>query len=247
MTNPASATVTQVNAWAVNVTSRASFDYFVDATAGSAIKTDDLIVLASLESDKSYCVGIARAYRVRVTDTETTIFFNAYKKTSPKLEIPMLSVIEPSKFTALRLDWEKLRSFFDQNGIDHESIPAITGESLPDQAYIRKLLSISAIDDLRGPALGPNEEIVGMSVRDRYLVGKLAPRVGLESDFIEGLQGPTAENPVESESVVPLGLKPFEEQGSGKEKAARRRMPGEEFNSATGKSDSSLQQQSDDA
>ena len=32
------------------------------------------------------------------------------------------------------------------------------------------------MDDLLGPANGPHEQIVDMGVRDRYLVGKLAPR-----------------------------------------------------------------------
>lgn len=40
---------------------------------------------------------------------------------------------------------------------------------------MRELLQLAVIDDLLGPADGPVEEIVGMSVRDRYLVGKLAP------------------------------------------------------------------------
>src|SRR6185437_12839079 len=86
-------------------------------------------------------------------------------------------------------------------------------------------------------ACGPEEEIVGMSVRDRYLVGKLAPRVGLEDgNFIEGLQGPTAD--VESTGDMKLiDLKPFEEENTGAKKAARRRLPGEEFSTACGASD----------
>ena len=36
------------------------------------------------------------------------------------------------------------------------------------------------MDDLLGPANGPNKLIKDMSVRDRYLVGKLAPRETLD-------------------------------------------------------------------
>src|SRR3546814_3306106 len=45
-----------------------------------------------------------------------------------------------------------------------------------DAAYVRELLELATRDDLLGPANGPAELIVDMSVRDRYLVGKLAPR-----------------------------------------------------------------------
>lgn len=41
---------------------------------------------------------------------------------------------------------------------------------------LRKLRSFNPrLSSLLGPADGPHEEIVGMSVRDRYLIGKLAP------------------------------------------------------------------------
>ena len=57
-------------------------------------------------------------------------------------------------------------------------------DKLPDlhdnastQNYIRDLLEISVTDDLLGPAQGPEEDIIGMSVRDRYLVGKLSPKI----------------------------------------------------------------------
>ena len=44
-----------------------------------------------------------------------------------------------------------------------------------DVGYVRDLLELAVRDDLLGPAAGPHELIKDMSVRDRYLVGKLAP------------------------------------------------------------------------
>ncbi|MGK1418593.1 DISARM system helicase DrmA, partial [Klebsiella pneumoniae] len=52
--------------------------------------------------------------------------------------------------------------------------------TIEDQTYIRELLQLAVMDDLLGPAAGPNELIVDMGVRDRYLVGKLAPREAAE-------------------------------------------------------------------
>ena len=46
---------------------------------------------------------------------------------------------------------------------------------IKDATYIRELLELAVRDDLLGPAQGPFEEIIDMSVRDRYLVGKIAP------------------------------------------------------------------------
>ena len=52
-----------------------------------------------------------------------------------------------------------------------EDIPIIE-----DARYVRELLELAVRDDLLGPAGGPNEYVVDMSVRGRSLVGKLAPR-----------------------------------------------------------------------
>jgi hypothetical protein len=60
-------------------------------------------------------------------------------------------------------------------GAPFASLPILTGNTKEEQAYVRELLRLAAVDDLLGPANGPREEIVGMSVRDRYLVGKLSP------------------------------------------------------------------------
>ena len=54
-----------------------------------------------------------------------------------------------------------------------EMVPAENDEN---RVYVRKLLETIVTDDLLGPAQGPEEEIVGMSVRDRYILGRLGPR-----------------------------------------------------------------------
>ncbi|MCC6899954.1 MAG: hypothetical protein IT377_13320 [Polyangiaceae bacterium] len=58
---------------------------------------------------------------------------------------------------------------------------------LPEK--LRALLEERVIADLLGPAGGPEEEIVEGSVRDRYLVGMLAPRrVRIEPEQVDGVE-----------------------------------------------------------
>jgi hypothetical protein len=49
-------------------------------------------------------------------------------------------------------------------------------QSLPSPMKIREKLEPMVLKDLLGPVGGPEEEIDEPSVRDRYLVGMLAPK-----------------------------------------------------------------------
>lgn len=76
------------------------------------------------------------------------------------------------------------------------SVPVIVSEPTrksrpPSDHDLRELLHDAVVRDLLGPASGPDEEILGTSVRDRYLVGKLAPR---ESPIDEADTGDLAES-----------------------------------------------------
>jgi hypothetical protein len=51
-----------------------------------------------------------------------------------------------------------------------------TLQSIPSPTKIREELERMVLLDLLGPVAGPDEEIYEPSVRDRYLVGMLAPR-----------------------------------------------------------------------
>ena len=108
------------------------------------------------------------------------------------------------------------------------ALPKLTGGTLDDipligdQAYIRELLQLAVMDDLLGPANGPHEQIVDMGVRDRYLVGKLAPREAPDGG-IEGLEGPLVTE--------------AEEEPEDLEVHHGRHDPGAEFDSTTGRVD----------
>jgi hypothetical protein len=69
------------------------------------------------------------------------------------------------------------------------------------------------MDDLLGPANGPEEEVVGMGVRDRYLVGKLAPKdtaVAEEDEEDLGTEGEDEGEkdaaPSQNQSLVPSSI-----------------------------------------
>src|SRR5271157_3341184 len=48
--------------------------------------------------------------------------------------------------------------------------------AFPTPRQLRAMLEEMVVGDLLGPAGGPDEELVERNVRDRYLVGVLAPR-----------------------------------------------------------------------
>jgi hypothetical protein len=48
--------------------------------------------------------------------------------------------------------------------------------STPSPVALRAMLEEMVVGDLLGPAGGPDEELTERNVRDRYLVGVLAPR-----------------------------------------------------------------------
>ena len=71
-----------------------------------------------------------------------------------------------------RLPWEDFLRARPLLGVENPDTVPLSN----DVTYVQDLLELSVRDDLLGPAEGPHELIKDMSVRDRYLVGKLAPR-----------------------------------------------------------------------
>ncbi|TZG28795.1 DISARM system helicase DrmA [Sphingomonas montanisoli] len=125
-------------------------------------------VVSTGEDDMLMHVG--RVFRMRSEAGSTTIYFSHVyaltAETSPSdlgltLPVGQIARLLPENFSAVMA----------RAGITTADIPLVQ-----DAAYTRDLLEIAVRDDLLGPAGGPDELIKDMSVRDRYLVGKLAPR-----------------------------------------------------------------------
>ncbi len=176
------------------------------------IADDDWVLILNTTA---HITRVGRVLRVR-SDLETaTIYFDRMLLVDPAVSIGLTSLTPPSTGSIGRIQWTDFL----------ESLPKALQKTIAevptieDQAYIRELLQLAVMDDLLGPADGPRERIVDMGVRDRYLVGKLAPREAAQGG-IEGLDGPLANDDTEE---------PTEARAPG------RHEPGAEFGTATGR------------
>lgn len=153
---------------------------------------------------------VSRILRVRSDLENTTLYFDRQLELESSVLLASTGLTAPTG-KLQRLPWDEFIGLsgnpFNQGTDD---IPPIE-----DQAYIRELLQLAVTDDLLGPANGPHEQIFDMSVRDRYLVGKLAPRE-------------MAERTGEA-AVMQDADEPSEEMAPGSHD------PGAEFSSTTGK------------
>ncbi|SMF06486.1 Helicase conserved C-terminal domain-containing protein [Alteromonadaceae bacterium Bs31] len=197
-----------------------------EITKYQAIRKDDWILILNNDTD---AIAVGRVYRIRSSLENTVFYFDKHLTFDTPCSL-FGSTISPGSTRVARLPWSDFI----------EGLPKVSGNTIADVpriganndthevAYIRELLQLAVMDDLLGPANGPREEIVDMSVRDRYLVGKLAPRDSKKDGGIEGLDGPLAseagDEPEETTEVI--------------DKKAPSRLshePGAEFNSTTGK------------
>lgn len=232
------------NAWVALLGDRVRLDDFSLTVMGSAdggakVAEGDGFAVLRKDADRCVILAFARIYHVRLTADATTFFFDGIVGLDAPRDAASLGMAAPSTDALIsRLDWSPFENALKTvAGIEFAGIPIIKGQSAREQAYIRDLLQLAVIDDILGPASGPREEIVGMSVRDRYLVGKLAPRTAGEDESIEGLQGPAALDEGVGDGEAPTDLRPLEEVGSGRDKGGRRLVPGEEFSTSKGSID----------
>lgn len=175
------------NAWLIKLTHDKTFDRYE-----LTISDDGKIELPNIEENDAFMivdesntlVAFARVYRIRETIRSTTYHFDIVQRPEPLQPLSSFDISPlPEGAIMRRMEWDKLdaacwkiyqRSF---HNLPKLAAPNADGKiDVHEHAYVRKLLELAVADDLLGPAMGPHEEVVGMSVRDRYLVGKLAPR-----------------------------------------------------------------------
>lgn len=134
-------------------------------------KGDGLLLVA-----QGVFVGVGRVYRVRSTPAGIAVYLDAFARATASDLPSTLGIWANSGSTMARVEWREFEEAVARlTGEDFSRMPNLSGQTKAEQAYVRELLRLAVVDDLLGPANGPHEEIVGMSVRDRYLVGKLAP------------------------------------------------------------------------
>lgn len=173
-----------------------------------AITEDDWVLVVNAAGE----IGrVGRVLRVRSDLKTTTLFFDRVSATETPIPADSVSLHQPSSGNVGRIQWEEFVAALST--ALHRTIEDVS--AVEDRAYIRELLQLAVVDDLLGPAGGPHERIVDMSVRDRYLVGKLAPREAVQGG-IEGLEGPLAEEEIEKpdDPIVPGQHEPGAEFGT---------------------------------
>lgn len=179
-----------------------------DRSQYQAVAEDDWVLVLDAAGA---VVRAGRVLRIRSDLETTTIFFDRVCAAGASVPAASLSLTPPSSGSVGPIPWQTFVSALSKAfGHTVATVPVIE-----DRAYVRELLQLAVVDDLLGPAGGPHERIVDMSVRDRYLVGKLAPREAARGG-IEGLEGPLAEEDVEvpSDPIVPGQHEPGAEFGT---------------------------------
>ena len=220
--NEKPAEIRQPNAWLIQpglLTNPFSVTLAVNPSLPRGVAEGDGVALLTEQDDKMVAVAFARIYRVRSKTNSVTIYFDAMLPVAPACEAASLGLPQAGSLIQ-RVEWSTFAAALKTaTGREFADLPALEGKSPAEQTYLRQLLQLAVMDDLLGPANGPFEEVIGMSVRDRYLVGKLAPKTlgpvspfaGLPKSAIEGVPAPDSFQPYQG-----------------------RNEPGAEFNSADG-------------
>ncbi|TAL84121.1 MAG: helicase [Rhodanobacter sp.] len=183
-----------------------------DRSLYQAIAEDDWVLVLTPSGE---VIRVGRVLRMRSDLETTTLYFDRAFSVSKPISISITALNPLTSGGVSRIQWADFVAVLPN--VLHKTIAEVP--SIEDQAYIRELLQLAVMDDLLGPAGGPNERIVDMGVRDRYLVGKLAPREAAQGG-IEGLEGPLADDEPE-EPADPI--------------APGQHEPGAEFGTATGR------------
>jgi hypothetical protein len=228
--------VRQPNAWIIKA--GAVRDVFsvtlpIEPHLVSGIFEGDAAAVLVQQNGEARVTLFAKIFRVRRAAEAVILYFDSLLPVSSEDQEPMLGITPPTGMVE-RVAWPVFASALKAGtGKQFEQMAPIGGKEIAEQSYLRKLFQLAVVDDLLGPANGPEEEVVGMSVRDRYLVGKLAPKTIDPASPFAGVTSAAAEAP-----LSPEGLQAYH----------GRNEPGAEFNSAEGSSDpDEKDQQANDA
>ncbi len=180
----------QPNAWLLQPeaqTNPFSITFRVAPDLVKSVIEGDGVAILSEQDGQAVTIAFARIFRIRSSPETTTFYFDtilpvAHPTSSFIRHTPAFS---NSSLPFSRLDWTTFAAALKSaTGKNFDELPPLEGKTPAEQTYLRRLLQFAVMDDLLGPANGPFEEVIGMSVRDRYLVGKLAPKtLGPTSPF----------------------------------------------------------------
>ncbi|MFC1467799.1 STAS-like domain-containing protein, partial [Verrucomicrobiota bacterium] len=183
------------NAWLVRLGEEVSLDGYILTNHGGSsllqgIQFGDALLISEERDGTLNVIGVGRLFRKRYSLDAACFYLDGYLPALSVVALEELNIPVPeNKASVNRLDWSLFEmALTTTTGVSWASFPVIAGDSPHEQAYVRELMQLAMTDDLLGPADGPMEEIIGMGVRDRYLVGKLAPQdtVITEEDELSG-------------------------------------------------------------
>ncbi len=151
-----------------------------DAKASYPANGDGLLL-----TNGENAIGVRRIYLARHIQGGFRFYFDRivdFNEPLPlaKITVDLAAITDGSKPStpAIPLEMDKFAHALQLNNLPvFEELPELPWNLQKNQDYVRELLQLAMGDDLLGPAMGEHEEIIGMSVRDRYLVGKLSPKV----------------------------------------------------------------------
>jgi len=147
----------------------------VDDPSGAfaRLSPGDALLLADAPGPTATAWGLRRVYLARRTAGGRTVvwFDRASDFADNPIPLPGGAAAGPLKGDISLLDpWLVARGKLPFGDIPP---PADTPEN---RRFVREILEETVRCDLIGPAMGPDEEVVGMNVHDRYVLGRLGPR-----------------------------------------------------------------------
>jgi hypothetical protein len=168
-----------------------AYEYPQRIQYGRQIHEGDALVVCLPKSnvpDGRQIVGLGRIGKISGQGTDRLLAtYERYLKLSMPATFEEIGG-DPRKNRTISInpvDPSIVQKLLDREGIASiDALPLIatapmTKAQPPSDHDLRELLHEAVAMDLLGPASGPEEEILGTSVRDRYLVGKLAPKESL--------------------------------------------------------------------
>lgn len=172
----------QVNAWRISAKRGTRLELWDqdEHFMFAAIKPGDAMLL--LDDSGENVWGVRRVFLVRRVSNGSIVYFD---RECNVREQAIDAVGEGDKRVLRRVDLDLVDQVLLYDHPPHDDCEGWTFATLNEmdladnddnRIHVRKLLETIVTDDLLGPAQGPEEEIVGMSVRDRYIIGRLGPR-----------------------------------------------------------------------
>lgn len=163
------------------------YEYPTHVQNAQRVRPGDVLVVTLPKRDApdgKRIMGIARIGKIQKTpDGRFAANYDSYQHFEPAKTFEEIGGDPRTnpRMSINKIDASVVAELLKREGISRlDELPGVSNEAdemeIPPEYDLREEFHKAVMDDLLGPAGGPEEEIVGSSVRDRYLLGKLAPK-----------------------------------------------------------------------